>query len=228
MKELPDPGDHARQLAIEIRKVADAHRKYRDQIPALKGKNIRLAMDEWNFWYGPYAYGELGTQYRLKDALGVALGLHEFFRNSDLFFMANYAQTVNVLGAIKTSRTAAVVESTGKVLKLYRKQFGTIPVAISEQPKDLDISAAWTDDKSALTVGIVNLSMTAQSIKLDTGSVAFKDSAKKWEINGPDPESHNTPGQPLVVTIHDSDAKIADNTVTAAPFSVTLYRLEKQ
>ena len=63
-------------------------------------------MDEWNYWYGPNEYGELGVRYFLQDALGVAAGLHELFRQSDIFFMANYAQTVNVIGAIKTSNTA--------------------------------------------------------------------------------------------------------------------------
>ena len=43
--------------------------------------------------------------------------------------MANYAQTVNVLGCIKTSKTAAALDTTGLVLMLYRKHFGTLPVA---------------------------------------------------------------------------------------------------
>ena len=81
--------------------------------PPCSGKDIRIALDEWNYWYGPNEYGELGTRYFLQDGLGIAAGLHELFRNSDLFFMANYAQTVNVIGAIKTTPTAAEMESTG-------------------------------------------------------------------------------------------------------------------
>jgi alpha-L-arabinofuranosidase len=79
---------------------------YRDEMPSLKGKDIRIALDEWNYWYGPHVFGELGTRYFLKDALGIAAGLHEYFRNSDVIFMANYAQTVNVIGCIKTTKTA--------------------------------------------------------------------------------------------------------------------------
>ena len=52
--------------------------------------------------------------------------------------MANYAQTVNVIGAIKTNKTAAVFDTTGLVLKLYRKHFGTIPMAASRSPEPLD------------------------------------------------------------------------------------------
>jgi len=43
---------------------------------------VRIAFDEWNYWYGSYEYGELGVRYFLKDGLGIAAGLHELFRNS--------------------------------------------------------------------------------------------------------------------------------------------------
>jgi alpha-N-arabinofuranosidase len=124
-------------------------------------------MDEWNYWYGRYVYGELGVQYHLKDALGIARGLHAFFRNSDLYFMANYAQTVNVIGAIKTSRTAAVFDTTGLVLKLYRNRFGSIPVAVSGAAGKLDIAAALTEDGTILTVAVVNPQANLDAISFD-------------------------------------------------------------
>ena len=46
--------------------------------PASQAKDIRIALDEWNYWYGPHVFGELGTQYFLKDALGIVAGLHEY------------------------------------------------------------------------------------------------------------------------------------------------------
>ena len=64
---------------------------------------------------GPNEFGELGVRYFVQDALGIAAGLHEYYRNSDIFFMANYAQTVNVIGAIKTTPTAAGMGTTGLV-----------------------------------------------------------------------------------------------------------------
>ena len=50
--------------------------------------------------------------------------------NSDLIQMAHYAQTVNVIGAIKTTKTAAEMETTGLVLQLYRAHYGKIPLEI--------------------------------------------------------------------------------------------------
>ena len=89
-------------------------------------------MDEWNYWHRDYVYGELGCVYDLADGLGVAAGLHEFFRQSDLIHMAHYAQTVNVIGAIKTTRTAAEMETTGLVLQLYRAHYGQIPLRLEQ------------------------------------------------------------------------------------------------
>jgi alpha-N-arabinofuranosidase len=226
VKEKTKVLDHVAQLANEIRRVATAHRGYLESIPGLKDHHIRIVMDEWNYWYGDYLYGELGCRYHLKDGLGVARGLHEFFRNSDLFFMANYAQTCNVIGAIKTSGTDSEIEPTGLVLKLYRNHFGTLPVGVDEQPKDLDVSAAWTDDKKAFTVGIVNPTTIARQITVDTGAAEWSDHAHSWLITGADVDSFNEPGKPPAVSITESDAAVSNNTLESPPYSVIVYRLE--
>ncbi|MGD0627675.1 MAG: alpha-L-arabinofuranosidase C-terminal domain-containing protein, partial [Thermodesulfobacteriota bacterium] len=84
-------------------------------------------------------------------------GLHEYFRNSDIYFMANYAQTVNVIGAIKTSRTASILDTTGVTLKLYRQHFGQIPVEVkASNIAPLDVSAALKNDRRAITIAVVN------------------------------------------------------------------------
>ena len=164
-QEKKDLAAHVRQIPDAIRAKAEAHRRYRRQLDALKGKDIRIAMDEWNYWYGPHVFGELGTRYFLKDALGIAAGLHEYARQSDLVFMANYAQTVNVIGCVKTSKTAASLETTGLVLKLYR-HFGTLPVgAMADAP--LDVAAAWTADRKVLTVAIVNPTLQRRDVTLE-------------------------------------------------------------
>jgi alpha-L-arabinofuranosidase len=226
VKEKPSVPAHAAQLAEEIARVAAAHREYLNDIPSLRAHHIRIAMDEWNYWYGDYLYGELGCQYHLKDALGVARGLHEYFRNSDLFYMANYAQTINVLGAVKTNRTSASMEATGLVLELYRNHFGTIPIQVADQPANLDVSAAWTDDKAAVTIAVVNC--TTEARQFTFAGVPVADQAKQWIIGGTDPEAHNEPGKPPVVTIVEKDLNIANSTLDAPPLSIALYRLDKK
>jgi alpha-N-arabinofuranosidase len=214
---------HANQIAEQIREIAKAHREYRKTIPALAGKDIRIAQDEWNYWYGPNEYGELGTRYFLQDGLGVAIGLHEFFRNSDLFFMANYAQTVNVIGAIKTTKTAAEFETTGLVLKLYRERFGEIPVQIDGKSSPLDISAALSHDKTTLTVAIVNPSEESRSVALKVDGEKLNGRGQKWLITGQDRWAHNAPGKPRQVDIETSSISGTMDHVEVLPLSVTLY-----
>ena len=218
--------DHARQLADEIHRVAAAHRGYRSEIPGLPARNIRLAMDEWNYWYGPYLYGELGVRYHMKDALGVAEGLHEYFRNSDLFFMANYAQTVNVIGCIKATSTASAFETTGLVLELYRRHYGTIPIEVAGHTGNLDVAAAWTGDHKAITLAIVNPGSDDEQISVDCGGVVLKPDAWRWVISNPDPESYNEPGQPPEVTIKQDKVNAKDLVFTAPACSVNLYQLQ--
>jgi alpha-N-arabinofuranosidase len=217
---------HAKQLAEEIRRVAAAHRGYRRNIPGLSARSIRIAMDEWNYWYGPYLYGELGVRYHMKDALGVAEGLHEYFRNSDLFFMANYAQTVNVIGCIKVTPTASAFETTGLVLELYRRHYGTIPIEVSGSTGNLNVAAAWTDAHKAITLAIVNPGPSDEPVSVDFSGVALQPDAVRWVISNPDPESYNEPGQPPKVTIQQDTINVKDRVFTAPADSVNLYRLE--
>lgn len=226
VKEKTDTVAHIAQLADQIKKVADTHRQLRATVPELNGKDIRIAMDEWNYWYGDYLYGELGVRYHLKDALGIARGYHEYFRNSDIYFMANYAQTVNVIGAIKTTQTAAAFDATALPQVLYRNQFGTIPIEVSAQPTGLDVSAAWTTDKKAITIAIVNPLTTPDTLTVNLGSTAVSDEATQWLITGDDPNEYNEPGLPDKLTIQEKHVTLTNNALAVPPFSIVMYRLD--
>jgi len=192
---------HTRQVPDAISHIAEAHRIYRDTIPELQGKDIRICMDEWNYWYGPHVYGELGTRYFQKDALGIAAGIHEYSRNSDIIYMANYAQTVNVIGAIKTNDITSSFATTGLVLKLYRDQFGTWPVQIDQTYRPLDVAATLTLNKDTLTLGVVNPTDQSWEVPLDLKNTTPAGDATQWIISGPDAEAYNEPGKEPNVTI---------------------------
>jgi alpha-L-arabinofuranosidase len=218
---------HVNQMPLEVRRIAEAHRKYRATIPTLKMKEVPVALDEWNYWYGPHIYGELGTQYFLEDALGIAAAFNEYARQSDIYFMANYAQTVNVIGAIKTSKTAAVLDSTGVILALYRKHFGTIPVAVTGAPEPLDVMACWKDEtKSVMTLSIVNPTKRPMSLRLDAGKMALPKTARLFLVGGLNPRACNVPGQEPQVSVHETEAAPFGRTVMLPPISVSLYEIE--
>ncbi len=223
--ESPGLMSHVAQIPAQIRRIAEAHRKYRQTIPALAGHDLPVAMDEWNYWYGPHLYGELGTRYFLKDALGIAAGFNEYARQSDIIFMANYAQTVNVIGAIKTTKTAAALDATGVVLKLYREHFGTIPVELRGAVEPLDVVAAWKEDDSGLVLSIVNPTATAQTLMLDLAATRVPATGHLWRIAGTDEKAYNEPGKPPAVTVQEIASAPAGKSLVVPPMSISLLEL---
>jgi alpha-N-arabinofuranosidase len=215
---------HVKQIPDAIREKAEAHRQYRKEIPALEGKDIRICMDEWNYWYGPHIYGELGTRYFMRDAMGIAAGLNEFSRQSDIIFMANYAQTVNVIGCIKTNTTSSVLDATGQVLKMYRQHFGTIPVTVTGETRPLDIAATLSQDKSLLTISVVNPTDREISFPVELLNGTFAGPGELWRITAPDDMAYNEPGQPEKVSISGPEAIVQGNSFTVAPASISLFK----
>jgi len=222
VQERPGVAAHVAQMPREVKRIAEAHRDYRSRLANLKGKDIRIALDEWNYWYGPHVYGELGTIYFLKDALGVAAGLHEMFRNSDLYFMANYAQTVNVIGAIKTTKTKAAFDTTGLVLQKYREVFGVRPLQLGGSAKPLDAMAALSVDGKTLTLGVVNPTGQEQALLLSLAGLTPKGGGVRWEMAG-DPKAFDTPDKPDHVKWVRSAEPALGASVRLTPYSITLF-----
>lgn len=217
---------HVGMLREEIRKKAEGERELQRKVGRAAEDVIPIAMDEWNFWHRTYKYGELGCQYDLADALGVAAGLHEYFRNTDIIDMAHYAQTVNVIGCIKTSKTDAFFSTTALPLMLYRREFGDVPLAVTGSYGDasLDVAAALADDGRALTVGIVNPNESAQTVQLNVDGATVGRSATVWRITGPEPTAVNTAdNQP--VAIQEEQGVPFGKSLTVPPYSVSLYRV---
>jgi alpha-N-arabinofuranosidase len=217
--------EHVQQVPQAVAKKVQAHREYRKNIDSLKGKDIRIALDEWNYWYGEHIFGELGTRYYLKDALGIAAGLHEMFRNTDMIEMANYAQTVNVIGAIKTTKTAAELETTGLVLKLYKTQFGSVPLEIAGDTNPLDVSAALTKNKKAITIAVVNPTEKNYSLSPEFKNFKIKGKGKLFVISHPNPMAFNDPGNKPAVKIEQKEIS-GINELQVLPYSICLYKLE--
>ncbi|MHC4403351.1 MAG: alpha-L-arabinofuranosidase C-terminal domain-containing protein [Planctomycetota bacterium] len=224
VRQTPGLISHVGLTRRRVRDIADAHRRYRKQFESLGGKDIRIALDEWNYWYGPHVFGELGVRYFLKDGLGVAVALNEFARNTDMYYMANYAQTVNVIGAIKTTKTDAAFAVTGLVLKLYRKHFGTVPV-VTEAGQPLDAQAALTPD-GKLTVAIVNPTMEALELPLTVRGAKLAGTGRLWQIAGSDPMAYNEPGKEPKVTIGESAVEGLSEKLVVEPCSISLYALD--
>ena len=212
--------EYVSMIRDNVRRKVTAHRDYRKRLGSLKGKDIRIAIDEWNYWYGP-------RHYNMKDAMGIAAGLHEMFRSSDIVFMANYAQTVNVIGAIKTSKTAAAFDTTGLVLQLYRNRFGRVPVETTGVSLPLDVAAAVSNDGKTLTIGIVNPTDRELELPLEVkGARLGASGGHRRHIAHPDPMAHNEPGKRARIRIEQTvfgDGAVKSLRIPA--ISVSLYEL---
>ena len=218
---------HVAMLKDSIRKKAEGHRKLQASLPNLKGHLMPITMDEWNYWHREYTYGELGCMYDLADGLGVAAGLHEFYRQSDLIHMAHYAQTVNVIGAIKTSKTTAEMETTGLVLQLYRAHFGQTPLLLDQPAAPYDVAAALTKDGKTLTLSVVNPTASEVDLNLVLAGAKLGQTATRFHITGKDEFTHNTPGQPRVVDIQRADG-VASSALRVPALSCALFTIPLQ
>jgi alpha-L-arabinofuranosidase len=216
--------EHVGMLRQSIREKSEGHRKLQKKLGLLDTRPVPIAMDEWNYWHTPYLYGELGCVYSLADALGVAAGLHEYFRNSDIVQMAHYAQTVNVIGCIKTTKTEAFFDSTALPLMLYRHQYGSIPIEVTgdHEAADLDVAAAWTADRKALTIGVVNPNRQSRAVQLKLDGIRLDPKGTGWVIAGDDPATHNDADNERIRII---EVPVRwDDRLEVAPLSITLVR----
>lgn len=225
-----------RQVAYEVKRISDAHDQYRARWQNLYAESpLPIAMDEWNYAGGKIIFGLAGIRFDLLDGLGVAEGLHQFFRRSDLYMMANYAQTLNVLGAIKATPVGVQFESTGLVLALYRKVFGSIPVfsQINDEPFGLpgtgiDVSAAVTPEGRFLTVALVNPFAEPKEVRLDLCGARVHAKGHVWRITDreSDPNAYNDPEEPQRIAISNESVDLKEGTVTLPPYSVNIYKAE--
>ena len=140
-------------------------------------------------------------------------------------FMANYAQTVNVIGAIKTSKTESAFATTGLVLKLYRQRFGSLPLEITGAPEPLDVAAAWAEGRDAVTVAVVNPTLEPYTLPVDWQGGEPQRGAKRWTITGTDPMAYNEPGKDEAVSVREEPLAKVGKVLTVPPWSICLYRL---
>jgi alpha-L-arabinofuranosidase len=97
---------------------------------------------------------------------------------------------------------------------------------VTQPADDLDVAAAWTPDRKAITVSIVNATATPRILALELRNSATKDNATVWEITGPSPEAHNEPnGYANVIRAVEKRVPF-EGKLRAPAYSAELYRLE--
>lgn len=195
---------------------------------------LRLCLDEWGLvrdWNpapdGP-GVGSFEHYYTAGDAVTVGRALHELLRASDLVGMANWSQTVNVVGAIKTSRNHAVMDPVGHVLTLYRASVhGHVIPITTPASSPVDAVAALDRVAGQLAIGLINVAPreeTTVTLKISGAGSLLPASASR--IQGPELSSINVPGQPEAVTLTKLPGPVAlDQPIVLPPHSITVLSI---
>jgi alpha-N-arabinofuranosidase len=232
--EVKDPlEDRVRRVPNRIRAAVEAWEEYLKRMPHLEDTKIKLVIDEWTG----------GGRSGFTRTLCAAAGLHEMFRHTSIIKMAAYTAFIS---ALSFDGADATYSPTGLVFKLYRHQFGTIPVEVGgnspqrevkgtvgvDRPAvssgsdtwPLDVSAALTDDRKALTVAVVNPTESAQEADLRISGVALAGAATLWRIAAADLNAENKPGEKPQVEIEEIPFERVPVALSVPPRSISLYR----
>ncbi|HOX55430.1 MAG TPA: alpha-L-arabinofuranosidase C-terminal domain-containing protein [Candidatus Paceibacterota bacterium] len=210
--------------------VADYRQRLGAATPGLD--RVRLAVDEWGIVrdWNPApdspGVGAFEHFYPLGDALASARALHELIRSADLVAMANWAQTVNVIGAIKAGRNHAVLDPVGHLLALYRAHVGgsLVPARLSAAVP-VDAVAALDAKNGHLSLGLVNYSASEEVVlSLKTSAGTLPRTAQAWRINGPSLTAINVPGKPESVTTSTLPAVDLGQPIRLPAHSITVLR----
>lgn len=235
---VPAPADEpltdwARRPANRVRCKAEAWEDYKKRFPMLRDGKIKVAMDEW-------AYN--GSHPGLRQNLAIATALHEKFRHTD--FMAISAYTM-ATAWLDYNRTGATFSACGLLFRMYNEHFGRIPVEVTgnspqpapafpvggDQPRvnagsptfPLDISAALTPDRKALTVAAVNATEAEKSLHLDLVGFRAGVQGRAWKMTGASLDAANRVGMPPQVGVRETAFDTRAGRLTVAPHSIEIY-----
>lgn len=224
--------DSCRRAPNRIRLKREYWEKYTRDFPQLVRDKIKVSVDEWGF---RHATG-------LKQTLGLAMTLHELFRNTDFITMAAFTMGTSW---IDHNRTDAVYSNAGLLFRMYRQHFGTLPVTVggnSPQPAPkwpvggdqpavnagsptfpLDMAAALTDDRRVLTLGVVNATEQPQRTSFELTGFQPAARGRMWQLTGPDLKAANRVGQTQQVKVTEGEFETRAGELTVAPYSIEIY-----
>ena len=235
-----------RKLASAVRAVVEAWEEYQRRFPALNMEHYPIALDEWvSEWTGER--GMRAPGYSMFAPLSGAEAMHEMFRRSDLFIISAYTAAPSLLAS---SKTDASVHPIGLMFELYRRHFGTIPVAVSGNAPQHDVKGTvWVDksrvpsgsdtypldavaalaaDRKSLTVAIVNPTESEQQIDVAINGATVHPGGRVWRIASQDLTADNEPGKPPVVAIVESPLAGVTGSLTVPKLSISIYEVPIQ
>ncbi len=131
-------------------------------------ERVKLAVDEWGIWDANSGKGrgtyQLEYTYNWAHALAVGKFLNIFQRNADIVGLATWAQTVNVLAPIMTSKDGSFCQTVYTPLQAFRRYTLENHLAIEVKStllnniKSIDATASISTDGKKIVISLLNLS----------------------------------------------------------------------
>lgn len=222
----------SRQLANRVATMVECWEEYKKRFPKLKEGHVKVFFDEYAYHF----------QQDLKGTLALAMCFHEFFRHSEFIDMAGYTMGISWLSY---DATRSVTSAAGRVFQLYNRHFGKTPVAVTgnsplppplfpiggDQPKvnagsatyPLDVSAAFTSDRKALVVAVVNATEEAHSLALKLDQFHAARSGRSWTLTGATLDAQNRVGETPGVAIAEGTFDTRTGALSLEPISIKLF-----
>nr|WP_272955083.1 alpha-L-arabinofuranosidase C-terminal domain-containing protein [Kribbella shirazensis] len=206
-----------------------------------------MAFTEWNcadstrFEMSPkWRPGD--TRYRTVDALAVASFLNVLQRQAASVTLANFAQTINVVGALVVTDDHVVRESVYWPLRMQRHHSGGVSLAgdvtcdvvagetLERTPLDIpavDVSASANPGGSTVWLSVVNRDReNAVRLTVDLGRPLATNVVRVEQLHTDDPLAMNTLLNPDRVTAHSEETKLDEElTLELPPSSYSIVEL---
>ncbi len=199
------------------------------------GKNIRVAVTEWNTTAGDIGLPR-AKLWTLKNALDCSRYQNLLHRQADLVEIANRSNLTNSFcsGIIQTNRAGMFLAPTYYAQKLYATFAGTVPLTVeSEIPADMspDVSATLSEDGHWLTLFAINTGPKAVTRRLDLSDLSSTGSAEVWTLadttGAGEPDAFNSFGEPNRISPIKSRAVLSGGkgTYSFPAYSLTVIRI---
>jgi alpha-N-arabinofuranosidase len=86
------------------------------------------------------------------------------------------------------------------------------------------VAAAWAEDRTALTVAVINPTEAEQTMALSFRGVRLAGTGTRWRLAPESLDARIVVGGPPEVTVEEEPVSRVPTRPTFPPFSVTLYR----
>lgn len=184
--------------------------------------HLRLAVTEWNFTAGDWGLGR-GKMLTLEGALMNALYMNLICRHSNVVDIACRSNMTNSFcsGIIETKPGGLLERPSYHVMKLYAEHALPQPLAVGKAPRDVDVVACASEDRTRLCIFAVNSRREPVTLSLDLAELGADFAALHAET------LHDTLDrrQPDVMNHWQSPLRICTERLPVERASVTLPAL---